>query len=433
MLFDTPYTCYLYSYPHKTAYRELPQPVSLAQAIAGRRRDEAHLYMHIPFCQTRCGYCNLFTTVGTEPGDYLRALRQHARDWYEAGAAEAFHFLSFAIGGGTPLLLDAPQLETLFDTARTFFGVDTARIPVSVETAPRQTTPGKIAVLRCNRVHRVSIGVQSFDAGELKTLGRSHNPETARQALELLAGAGFPCLNIDLIYGIPGQTHESFLRSLEQALSFGPQELFLYPLYIRPHTALARTETALRQQHAHTLRLYRAGRDYLLERGFVQTSMRRFTRWVSEDEKEPEFSCSEENMISVGCGGRSYIGNLHFSEPYAVEQPGCRRILRAYTERGRYTEARYGFVLSETELKRRFVMKNLLYYKGLDSQLYAAAFGSLPDEDFPLLPTLQAEGLCLHAGGCWRLTPEGMAYSDAIGPAFISEEVKQRMEKWKED
>lgn len=431
MLFDTPYAGYAYSYPHKTAYRLLREPVGLPQAIAGRRRNEAHLYMHIPFCQSRCGYCNLFTTVGVKPGDYLRALRNHARDWHEAGAAEAFRFQSFAIGGGTPLLLDPLQLQALFDTARTFFGVDAGSVPVSVETAPRQTTPEKVAVLRQNRVRRVSIGIQSFIARELKTLGRNHRLDAAIQALELLGSAGFPCLNIDLIYGIPLQTPHSFVRSLERALSFAPHELFLYPLYIRPHTALDQTGTGTRQHHEHTLRLYRAGRDYLLAQGFVQTSMRRFIRCADHD-AAPEFSCSEENMISVGCGGRSYIGNLHFSEPYAVEQYGCRQILQAYTWRRQYTEARYGIILSETELKRRFVMKNLLYYKGLSSQLYAAAYGTLPEADFPLLQTLQAEGLCTHTEGCWRLTPEGMAYSDAIGPAFISEEVKRRMARWKE-
>ena len=103
MLFENPYECYLYSYPHKTAYREFAEAISLTQAIDKRKRDEAHLYMHLPFCQSRCGYCNLFTTTGTFPDTYLPALRQHARAWQAAGVTKAFRFLSFAIGGGTPL------------------------------------------------------------------------------------------------------------------------------------------------------------------------------------------------------------------------------------------------------------------------------------------------------------------------------------------
>ena len=431
MLFENPYECYLYSYPHKTAYREFPGPVPLREAIAGRKREEAHLYMHLPFCQSRCGYCNLFTTMGTDRDDYLRALRQHARHWQEAGAAEAFRFLSFAIGGGTPLLLEPPQLQELFDMAREYFRVDSSRIPVSIETAPGQTTPEKLSVLQANKTERVSIGIQSFHAGELKTLNRNHQPETALKALELLKQFNFPVLNIDLIYGIPGQTRKSFLHSLEQALAFLPQEIFLYPLYIRPRTTLEKTGAAHQQDRQQTYNLYLTGRDYLLSHGFTQTSMRRFTT-CPEDRAAPEFSCSEENMISVGCGGRSYIGNLHFSEHYAVEQPACREILKDYINRKNYSGIHHGFVLPENELKRRFILKNLLYYKGLDASLYSAIYGTLPEEDFPLLADLLANGLCTRDTGHWRLTPAGLSYSDAIGPAFISGEVKQLMLQWKE-
>lgn len=431
MLFENPYECYLYSYPHKTAYRELPLPLSLQQAVAGKKRREAHLYMHIPFCQSRCGYCNLFTTIGTDSRDYLHSLRRHAYSWQQAGATETFRFLSFAIGGGTPLLLDASQLQELFDIARKYFHVNASRTPVSIETAPRQTTRDRLAVLKDNQTERISIGVQSFHNQELKTLNRNHLAETAQQALELLKHFDFPVLNIDLIYGIPGQTNTSFLRSLKQATSFVPQEIFLYPLYIRPSTYLGNTTIDGRQNSQDIHRLYLTGREYLLSQGYIQTSMRRFTL-CADDPSVPEFSCSEENMISLGCGGRSYIGNLHFSEHYAVGQTYCRKILQDYIQCEDYAHISHGFFLSEPELKRRFLIKNLLYYKGLDIALYTATYGTLPDEDFPLLHALLAEGLCICDGNYWKLTPQGMGYSDAIGPAFISNEVKHLMQQWKE-
>ncbi len=431
MLFENPYECYLYSYPHKTAYREFAEAISLTQAIDKRKRDEAHLYMHLPFCQSRCGYCNLFTTTGTFPDTYLPALRQHARAWQAAGVTKAFRFLSFAIGGGTPLLLTVEQLQELFDIAREHFFIDPARLPISIETAPRQTTLDKIAVLKANKVTRVSIGIQSFHSQELEILNRHHQPESALKALELLAQADFPVLNIDLIYGIPGQTHESFLSSLKQALLFAPQEIFLYPLYIRPHTFLDLKGAANQQNQQQTYTLYQTGRDYLIAEGYFQTSMRRFTR-VPISCSTPEFSCSEENMISVGCGGRSYIGNLHFSEHYAVSQSHCQQILQDYIHRNHYAEVHYGYLLSEAELKRRFLIKNLLYYQGVDSSLYTATYGTLAEEDFPLLNTLCTEGLCTNNGRYWHLTSAGISYSDSIGAAFISEEVKQAMRQWKE-
>lgn len=431
MLFENPYQCYLYSYPHKTAYRQFAEPIPLQQAIADREQDAAHLYVHIPYCQSRCGYCNLFTTIGTDPGDYVQSLRQHAYAWHDAGAAKAFRFLSFAIGGGTPLLLSPMQLQELFDIAGKYFQVSPALVPVSIETAPRQTTPERLTVLKDNRVHRVSIGIQSFHDRELKILNRAHETQVAVAALELLKKHDFPVLNIDLIYGIPEQTEESFLHSLAQAVAFAPQEIFLYPLYIRPQTILDRTLPAEQRNRQHAYRLYLLGRDYLLSRGFRQTSMRRFTT-CTETEATPEFSCSEENMISLGCGGRSYIGKLHFSEHYAVAQTHCRKILQDYIARKQYSDIHYGFRLDEEESKRRFLMKNLLYYKGIDISLYAAAFDTLPQQDFPLLTDLAEAGLCTFDGHRWQLTATGLSYSDAIGPAFISNRVKQLMEQWKE-
>lgn len=146
-------------------------------------------------------------------------------------------FTSFAVGGGTPLILDEGQLEELFCLAE-LFGVHPSRVFTSVETSPEYTQKSVLRQLRARGVERLSMGVQSFNETELKKLKRRPGLGTVVGALENIVEAGFPQFNLDLIYGIEGQTVESFMRSLNTALTYRPNELFIYPLYVRPGTRI---------------------------------------------------------------------------------------------------------------------------------------------------------------------------------------------------
>ena len=235
------YAGYTYAYPHKTAYRTLKPPVALRDAWAAERRDALFLYLHTPFCEMRCGFCNLFTTANPPPGfaqDYMAALRRQAARTREALGRATFARL--AVGGGTPTYLDEAGLESLFDVAEQTFGVDPQNIPVSVETSPLTAEAGKLRLLRGRGVDRISIGVQSFIEAEVNAVGRSQKTAVVERALDRIRNVGFPTLNIDLIYGLPGQTTGSWLESLRAALRFRPEELYLYPLYVRPLTGLGR-------------------------------------------------------------------------------------------------------------------------------------------------------------------------------------------------
>src|SRR6185295_6717962 len=115
--------------------------------------------------------------------------------------------------------------------------------PISVETSPFTAQPDKLALLRERGVDRISIGVQSFHVDEVKAVGRAQNADAVSQALKQIRAVGFPILNIDLMYGLPGQSVTSWLESLRMALAYQPEELYLYPLYVRPLTGLDRHRT----------------------------------------------------------------------------------------------------------------------------------------------------------------------------------------------
>src|SRR5262249_22680455 len=137
MLAESPYQGYAYAYPHKTAYRLLQPPVSLHDVWAAERREALFLYLHVPFCEMRCGFCNLFTQTRPKedvPRQYLQTLRRQALR--VRAALEGARFARFAVGGGTPTYLDRAGLEALLDIAERVMGADLAAIPGSVETSP---------------------------------------------------------------------------------------------------------------------------------------------------------------------------------------------------------------------------------------------------------------------------------------------------------
>lgn len=430
MFQPTPYLSYTYAYPHKTAYRVFDPPVALGEVWAGERRDRLFLYVHVPFCEMRCGFCNLFTTIHTKGGieaAYLDALERQARRVNLAlGPAS---FARMAIGGGTPTYLDCDGLARLFDIATRLFQVDLDRTPISVETSPATAEPARLQLLRSYRVDRISIGVQSFVEAEVAAVGRSQRTGTVETALEAIHTTGFPTLNIDLIYGLPGQTVASWLHSLERALYYRPEELYLYPLYVRPLTGLGRTG-----KNWDDIRraCYRAARERLLDAGYTQISMRMFRAAHAPDQDGPVYCCQEDGMVGLGCGARSYTRTRHYSSEYAVGASGVRAILADYIARPDkdFDIATYGFVLNPDEQRRRYLLQSLLQCDGLSLAAYARRFGSAPFHDLPSLNELIEQGLAVCSGGVLQLTAEGLEYSDAIGPWLYSPEVCRLMAEY---
>ena len=140
-------------------------------------------------------------------------------------------------------------------------------------------------------------------------------------------------------------------------------------------------------------------------------------------------SCGFENTVSIGCGGRSYIGNLHFCTPYYVRQQDCRKVLESYTNCENYLPVKHGYLLSEEEQRRRYVIKNILFCCGLSRGEYREMFSGEVGEDFPVLRDWIQSGYAYEEQGNIYLTEKGMSLSDALGPMLISEEVREKMRR----
>jgi oxygen-independent coproporphyrinogen-3 oxidase len=190
------------------------------------------------------------------------------------------------------------------------------------------------------------------------------------------------------------------------ALRWQPEELFVYPLYVRPQTRLF---AEFREDSADDLSL--VARDCLLEHGYRAVSRRMYVAPGHSDCEADDYRCQVDPMLGLGCGARSYTRALHYSEPFAVGAAGVKRIIRDYCAREDFTVAQWGYALDEDEQARRHAVLSLLSHDGLEE---AGRFQGLVDE-------LAAAGLV--EGPPWRLTEAGRAGADVIGPRFFSERV----------
>ncbi len=431
------YQDYAYAYPHKSAYRALDPPVQLKEAWAREDRARLQMYLHLPFCEMRCGFCNLFTTAlpkSARIDGYLDALRREMRA--TQSAIGEVRPQSLILGGGTPTFIGAQALNALLNDTGRQFGFDPAGVFSAIETSPETATPDIMTALAAWRFDRISLGVQSFIEAESHAMGRPQSTQKVEAALDRIRTETQANLNIDLIYGADIQTPDSFAASIQRALQWAPEEIYIYPLYVRTGVGLARraqkSTAPVRETvdfDAHRRTLYRHGRDMLRAAGYTQLSLRAFRKTTSPAPPVDEYTCQEDGTIGLGAGARSYTRALHYATDYAVSRGGVLSILDAYAARSEddFASARHGAHLSEDELQRRYVLKSILRQPGLDLARYRAVFGRDAAHDFPILNELQALGCLALEAGFLAPTEIGLEHADALPPLFYSDTVRTRM------
>jgi oxygen-independent coproporphyrinogen III oxidase len=419
---DNAYPGYVYSYPHKKAYRPLDPPRELREVWAGEDRDHLFCYVHIPFCTQRCSFCNLFTYVPGEasPSEtYVEALAREVD--LVAEAIGRARFARLYVGGGTPTYLTTPELRRLVRSLRASLGVVPDRTEGCIECSPETIDAEKVEALRELGFRRVSLGVQSFREEELRQVNRRFDPRLHDEAIRLIGRANFAHFNIDLIYGLPGQTLATWRDSLARAVHGPATSLFLYPLYVRPLTGLGVRRMALDAPTTHEMAaMYDHARDRLARVGFRQASMRQFRR--DRADEGGEYRCQQDGMLGLGAGARSYTRGLHYSTPWRMVARNIRAVVEDYeTQMGAGdTRVSHGFALDDDERRRRAVIQSLLF-DGLRLEDFADDPREVFAEEFD---ALLEEGLVALEPDSIRLTPLGTKHADIVGQLFFSDRVR---------
>jgi oxygen-independent coproporphyrinogen-3 oxidase len=333
------------------------------------------LYLHIPFCESICSYCN-FNRGLLDQGLKVRYVDALEREIRSAGDGRASDTIFF--GGGTPSLLEPTEVARLIAACRDAYAV-VADAEITIETNPETASVERLTGFRDAGVNRISFGVQSFDDGELSRLGRRHSAARAKTAIQTARAAGFLNLSFDLMFWLPGQSMESWLRTVDQAIALTPEHLSLYLLELYPNAPLKETMARRASPTPHASSqpwtqapddeaadMYLAALSHLDEAGYEQYEISNVARpgfpsrhnvkyWQGgawrgfgcgahstlDDERWSNLASTTDYIDAVGAGRSVAVGGHHQSAQARLEEAlftglrlsegiDCRNILRRY-------------------------------------------------------------------------------------------------------
>ncbi len=371
------------------------------------------LYIHIPFCPAKCPYCAFVTHVGSlkliEP--YLDALVMEAE--MVAGTAPLRLLHTVYLGGGTPSMLSPDQLRRLLAQVDRIFGL-AAGAEISLEAHPDTVDRAKLAGFRQAGATRISFGGESLQSSELVALGRTHGRSRVLSALEEAREVGFDDINVDFMYGLPGQTAQSWEATLEAIVAAGPDHLSLYPLSIEPRTVFARLHDRNRLElppddlvvdmyYLACTRLARAGYEHYEIANWSlpgHQSRHNLAYWYNRD------------FFAIGVGAHGYL------RPYRFEN---------LTQTGRYIETVLGggsprkstiYIDNDVECTETVMLRLRLLGDGLDTCEIQKRYG------LDLLQRFAADIEILTEANLLRITDQTLYLDETAVP--VANEVWSR-------
>ncbi len=265
------------------------------------------LYIHIPFCLSKCHYCDFYSTQKLEAIPHFLTALQHEINMYRD---QFTVFNTLYIGGGTPSLLKPAQLEAILSTTESAFTL-LSDSELTVEINPADMDIHTLKTIKSLGFNRLNIGIQSFDDSILSFLGRRHSAEEAVIAAENARAVGFTNIGFDLIYGIPGQTIDSWTSTLQRALSFCPEHLSCYQLTVEPHTYLgkklaSRTIKPVSEEIQYTFFMQTA--TTLTDSNYSHYEVSNFARTMQFASRHNQKYWNHTPYLGLGPSAHSFLG-----------------------------------------------------------------------------------------------------------------------------
>lgn len=391
------------------------------------------LYIHIPFCARKCPYCDFNTYAGLESlhDTTVDALCIEMERWGPRLAGRTVS--TVFVGGGTPTVLTAAQLERIFGAVHRCFTVD-AGAEITCEANPGTVDQAKFGVLRSLGVNRLSMGVQSFQPAELHFLGRIHSVEDVGQAFATARKAGFDNINLDFIFGLPGQTEASWCDTLERALALAPEHLSLYSLIVEPNTPLfhwVENGSVPEPDEDQAALHYERAMERLAAGGYIQYEVSNWARRTGacRDDETPELA-SRHNLIywrnddylGIGPGAHSHLRTEEGS--VQVERRwGNRKPVPSYGKRMRAGDSVEDFaeeIAPPVGMGETMMLGLRLVREGVPLDRFTALHGrSLSDAFGTEVDRLCGDGLLTVDARRVRLTPRGLMVGNRVFAQFL--------------
>jgi len=397
---------------------------STSADLAGRKGPvKFALYVHLPFCRRRCAYCDFVSFAGKEEAispyiEWVLGEWQAVRDSLIFPATP--EVTSCYLGGGTPSLLSEAQVEDLVEGL--FSGGVAGPLEFTVEANPESLTPSKLRCYKTLGINRISLGVQSFSDGFLRKLGRIHTSSQAEAAIRMIHDEGWENWNIDLMYGLPGQTPTAFERDLDRALAFEPPHLSAYCLTLAPETSFGRLAEEGRLQlpeERDILEMMDILEEKSARAGLFQYETSNFAR--------EGFACAHnltywhlEPYVGIGVGAVSYfrmpdeIWGGHWENP-----SGFPEYIKMVKEKEWQFKKRR--ILTKAQAFAETLLVGLRLTQGISMKGLQEAFGGeWMRQVLGKISFLMDEGWLETKDGVLRLSPYGSRLLDTLLVEIIS-------------
>lgn len=371
------------------------------------------LYLHLPFCPSRCPYCdfNAKTYDHGEARRLLAGLAVHVERI--APRAQGRRLSTVYFGGGTPSMLPAAALASLLSQIKEMVGLE-PWAEVSLEANPGALSPAKLAAMRQAGFNRLSLGAQSFSPELLRALGRRHTPQATAKAVEAARRAGFVNLNLDLIYGLPGQSAALAAADLMAALELEPEHLSLYELTLSPDTPFGqrfRPGVAPLPSDDEIVDMEQAAKELLEAAGIKRYEVSNYAR--------PGYECRHNqatwqggDYLSLGPGAHGHLAGVRWA--YVSDPAEYCRMVEAGEEPLAMREE-----LSREQRALELILLGLRTVRGVELASLAVLRGADPRRVYAgPLEELRRRGWGLIARGRIIPTEAGLAMADAAAGLF---------------
>lgn len=380
--------------------------------MKNNRRIPLELYVHIPFCVRKCQYCDFLSGPSDEETKdrYIEALLKEIR---AAEHTEDYEIVSVFIGGGTPSALKAEAIASIMRTLQEqFFFCEDAE--VTIEANPGTVDLEKLTIYRNVGINRLSLGLQSTDAEELKLLGRIHSYEEFLKSYEWAREAGFSNINIDLMFAIPGQTGEAWRQHLYQVAELNPEHISAYSLIIEEGTPFAEQNLDLPDEDTE-YQMYEDTAEILERYGYRQYEISNYAKQGYMCRHNAGYWQRRE-YLGFGLGASSLYREMRFSntrrmQEYLKESRNPDQIRKDVT------------VLSRNERIEEFMFLGLRMTEGISEKKFEENFDvRLMDVYGDILQKYEETGFVEHIETKWRLTRKGIHVSNHILADFLLDE-----------
>ncbi|WP_296119108.1 radical SAM family heme chaperone HemW [uncultured Eubacterium sp.] len=380
---------------------------------------ELELYLHIPFCERKCAYCDFLSAPADPPVriSYIKKLQEEIA--YYGAQFEEYQVSSIFFGGGTPTILEGYQLAAILETVKKHFHL-AADAEITVECNPGTLTAGKVEKLVQAGFNRLSMGLQSADDRELQLLGRIHNFAQFLESYDLARKAGFENINVDLMSALPGQTLKSWQSTLQKVTALRPEHISAYSLIIEEGTPFYERfaeDEQIREEGGHPRLLPEEEAErqmYELTEVFLHT--KGYERYEISNYAKPGYECrhncgywTRKDYLGLGLGASSFVEHQRFQNTSDLKE---------------YLEQEYHHIHIETLDKKsemeEFMFLGLRLMAGVSRQQFEKTFQVTLDSVYgEVLRKLKGEQLIEEVAGYVRLTEHGIDVSNYVLSEFL--------------